>query len=152
MYDITFDARAVNKMLARFGSDAMGKRTRAAMNESLAYMQGQVQEGTPVGVAGNLRGSIITDIRGHSVDLSGKVFSPLPYARYVEFGRRPGKFPPRGPIELWARRKLGDASLWFVVARAIARRGTKGHFMFRNAWRSGKGNVELIFRRHIMGR
>lgn len=45
------------------------------------------------------------------------------HAVYVEFGRRPGRPPPSQALEGWARRKLGNARLAFVVARAIGRRG-----------------------------
>ena len=64
----------------------------------------------------------------------GEVFTgaQAPYAEYIEEGTRP-HFPPRAPMELWAQRKLGDARLWFVVARAIARRGTRAYHMFRDA-------------------
>ena len=64
----------------------------------------------------------------------GEVFTgaQAPYAEYIEEGTRP-HWPPRAPLELWAQRKLGDARLWFVVARAIARRGTRAYHMFRDA-------------------
>lgn len=92
---------------------------------------------TPVGVSGILRASIGTRLmRGTdaSVLVHGEVFTgaQAPYALFVEEGTRP-HFPPRAPIELWAQRVLGDRRLWFVVARAIARRGTRARHMFRDA-------------------
>jgi len=45
------------------------------------------------------------------------------YASYVEWGTRP-HFPPPDALRDWAGKFLGDPNLAFVVARAIARRGT----------------------------
>lgn len=89
---------------------------------------------TPVGVSGLLRASIGTRVMlgtDASTLVRGEIFTgaQAPYAVYVEMGTKP-HWPPRAPLELWAARVLGDARLWFVVARAIARRGTRArHFM-----------------------
>jgi hypothetical protein len=59
------------------------------------------------------------------------------YYKYVDEGRRPGKFPPIEPIRKWVREKnLGGLraevsleSLAYLVARKIAQKGTKAtHF------------------------
>ena len=151
-FTVTIDAKAVNNMLRKYGAQEMGKRTRAAINEVLGYFQGEVQKRTPAGGTGLLRQSITSKLWGVPLNLSGKVFpGGIAYAIYAERGRAAGKFPPRAPIELWAQRVLGDASLWFVVARKIAREGTKGAFMFRDAWRAGKGHAKAILKRRILG-
>jgi hypothetical protein len=86
----------------------------------------QARQRTPVGVSGILRASIGTRVT-MGTDAShlarGEVFTgaQAPYAIYVEEGTRP-HWPPRAPIELWAQRVLGNAKLWFVIARAISRR------------------------------
>jgi len=100
---------------------------------------------TPVDT-GILRASIATRVtpgQEAGVLVRGEVFTgaQAPYAIYVEAGTRP-HWPPRAPIEAWARRKLGDASLWFVVARAIARRGTRAHWMFRDAWQAVQETIQ----------
>ena len=64
------------------------------------------------------------------------------YSNYVEFGRRPGKWPPAGPIQLWVIRKLRPPAeevemVTFLVRRAIGRKGTKGAKMFQRAWDEG---------------
>lgn len=87
---------------------------------------------------GILRASIGTRVsvgQSASALVHGEVFTgqQAPYAVYVEEGTRP-HFPPRAPIELWTQRVLGDRKLWFLVARAISRRGTRAHHMFRDAW------------------
>jgi len=55
--------------------------------------------------------------------LSYEFTNVAPYHMYVEFGRKPGKWPPISKISAWCGRKLGDPTLGFVVARKI---GTEG--------------------------
>jgi len=104
-----------------------------AIVETLAT---ETKQHTPV-FSGNLRDSIFATVDlGEKADVTGRVGSgkQAPYARFVEEGTRP-HFPPVGALRLWAGRVLGDERLAFVVARAISRRGSRGRFMFRNAWR-----------------
>lgn len=87
---------------------------------------------------GHLEGSIAGEVRGQGLELTGVVNSPMPYAPVVELGRRPGKFPPLGPIQLWVRRKLNVPEsrvrgVAFLIARKIAAQGFPGRFMFRDA-------------------
>lgn len=60
------------------------------------------------------------------------------YAWFVEFGRRAGKFPPLDEIQQWAYKKLNmdekaSRSVGFMIARKIARFGTKPHPFFQPA-------------------
>jgi len=57
-----------------------------------------------------------------------RVFNAAPYAPVIEWGRRPGRFPPKAVIVAWIQRRLMKSrkeaeALSFVVRRAIARRG-----------------------------
>ena len=71
------------------------------------------------------------------------------YASVMEMGRKPGgKMPPVSVIAAWAHRK-GIMISAFVLARSIARKGIKGHFMFRNAARKGKSAVMAIWHKHL---
>ncbi len=77
----------------------------------------------------------------HRIDTSpvpmwGQAYTNVKYAPYVEFDTRP-HWPPikqftgkTEALDIWARHHHISA---FVVARAIARRGTKGHHMFERA-------------------
>jgi hypothetical protein len=56
----------------------------------------------------------------------------LTYAKYVEYGRRAGKMPPRSAIEQWAFSHGFTSQTVFLLQRAIGRKGTKGVHMFRN--------------------
>lgn len=150
--EFSIDFRELEHALKTVWPDRIRDRSRSAMQESVGYLQGEVQKRTPVD-QGIGRGSVFTELRGNSMpELRGIVATAQAYMTVVERGRRPGgRFPPRGPIQAWAGRVLGDASLWFVVARAIARRGTKGHFMFRDAAYKGRRTVEAIFSKHFRG-
>lgn len=79
---------------------------------------------------GKLRRSINDDVR-QSVngELFATVHTDLPRAIYVEEDTLP-HFPPLRALENWAR---FHNTTPYVVARAIAQRGTKGRHMFRNA-------------------
>jgi hypothetical protein len=82
---------------------------------------------------GELQRSIMADI----TPMSARIFSIKNYAVPVEMGRRKNsRMPPRGPIEAWLRSKGKDPRAWFVVARAIARRGIKGRFFMRAAYQA----------------
>lgn len=70
---------------------------------------------------GNLRRSINNWLEGM---WKGIVGVGERYGAYVEFGTKP-HFPPVAPLERWAQTKLGTSGLGFVIARKIARKGTK---------------------------
>ena len=112
------------------------RETGTTMQGIVDDLATQAKQRTPV-FTGTLRASIGTRVtlgRSAASLVQGEVFTgqQAPYALYVEEGTRP-HFPPRAPLELWAQRVLGDRRLWFVVARAISRRGTRAHHMFRDA-------------------
>lgn len=67
------------------------------------------------------------------------------YALYIHEGTgpavgRPPFMPPVAPIREWARRVLGDASLGFVIARAIGQKGLRP-----------RKYLEKPFRRRVRG-
>jgi hypothetical protein len=78
------------------------------------------------------------------------VFSDSPHAQAVEFGRRPGKLPPwseGSPLHKWVEQKLGvpgerSLSVSFLIARAIARRGTSGQGIFTKALNDSQGAID----------
>lgn len=177
MIQINVNAKDALNLLKNKTPAEISKRSRAAMNESVTYIQAEVQKGTPVDM-GILRGSIFTEIRGTAIpDMTGIIASPLSYAGFVERGRKPGsKPPPVDALLTWVERHLqphvlavsiktrratkvmiGDQKtkairgVAFLVARAIGKRGIKGKFMFRNAAQRGRRVVSGIFARHFRG-
>jgi hypothetical protein len=104
---------------------------------------------TPVNT-GLLRASIATDVTtGTSLGaaIRGTVFTgaQAPYAPYVEEGTAP-HWAPIGPLLLWARRVLGNERAAYAVQRAIARRGTRGRHMFRDAIAAVRPRMEGMLR------
>ena len=96
-------------------------------------------------VTGNLRASgkvqkvddKTLDVGFFSSDVENKG-----YARYVEYGRKPGKMPPPDILEAWAYKKFRlshkDArSMAWALARSIAKKGTKARPFFEPAVESG---------------
>ncbi len=79
----------------------------------------------PTGVTGTLAQSIQPgpiSVTGDNVEATIEVNAD--YASYVEWGTRP-HFPPVDALKDWAAKFLGDPKLAFIVARAIAKRGTR---------------------------
>lgn len=102
-----------------------------SMLEALLLTERELKENTPVGAHGLLRGSYAHEIRGATRgDVVGIVGSPLNYALPVELGTKP-HFPPLDALKDWVEKKLGvdpsrSENVAFLVARKIAKRGTKG--------------------------
>ena len=120
----------------------------ATLIEMGLVMENTVKEETPLGATKILRGSIFSEPRGTPIR-EVLVASTQLYAPIVERGRQPGKFPPIGPIELWVRRKLGidpgkSKGVAFVIARSIARKGTKGAAMFYKGFVRGRPVLERL--------
>ena len=96
-------------------------------------------------VTGNLRASgkvqkvddKTLDVGFFSSDVENKG-----YARYVEYGRKPGKMPPPDILEAWAYKKFrlshkeARSKAW-ALARTIAKKGTKARPFFEPAVESG---------------
>ncbi len=128
---------------------------REAMAEVTEMLRREVMTRTPIGASGNLRGSIYTEIRGEGRGaLRGVVASRVPYARYVEFGRRAGgRMPPwreGSSLYRWVAHKLKPPDGYiervsFLVARAIVRHGTSGHRMFARAFEENQSRIDRRF-------
>lgn len=66
------------------------------------------------------------------------------YGLYVEQGSRP-HFPPVAAIERWAQTKLGVRGAGFLIARKIARVGTKAHPFVAPAFSRSKVFIQQQF-------
>ena len=125
-----------------------------AMTESLAIVESNVVGRTPVNT-GFLRQSIGHRMRGTPGAIEGEVVSIASYAAPVEYGRKPGKWPPRDAIEYWVRRKLkitNDAevrSVAFLIARKIGLKGTKGAEMFQEGLQVSRPHIEKAIDRAL---
>jgi hypothetical protein len=124
------------------------REASAAVQTIVEDIAKEARSRTPVGVSGLLRASIYTDVTtgtSLSAAIRGTVFTgaQVPYARYVEEGTAP-HWAPIGPLLLWARRVLGDERAAYRVQRAIARRGTRGRHMFRDAMTAVRPQMQGI--------
>lgn len=146
---IELDKDMIEEARKRLGADELAHRKHAAMTESLAYLQQQVQERVPVNT-GITRAGIFTTIRGSPLEMRGIVASPHEHMPVLEFGRKPGgRMPPVDVIERWAYLKLGQAGLGFVIARSIAMKGTKALKIFTTVAQVGREAVVRIWYRHL---
>jgi hypothetical protein len=151
MMRIEIDRRSIDAALTRLSPEKFSRVMRAAMNESVAYVEHLVVPAIPENT-GTTRGSVFTDVRGTAAGMTGIVGTPAKHAIVLEHGRRPGgKFPPREEIALWAKRRLGvtDPGIVFLIRRKIAQKGTKALHMFENARKRGAGQVGKIIAKHF---
>lgn len=125
---IQVDDRKVQRMLT-----IAPQKIKAAKNEILnrgsIMTQAEMRVNAPV-FDGELRRSIRP--KWQSAD-TVVVFSDSKHAPVMELGRKPGgRLPPYKegtPLAKWVRIKMGQGVPPFLVARSIARKGTKGkHF------------------------
>lgn len=163
LLEIDIDVSEVLKLAGAFGAaaDEFKVELERGMNESGLLLTTKAAAGTPVNY-GLLRSAIVWPFgfelqQGALMDVvrgivgagdypSVSGVSTSTYVDFVENNTRP-HWAPIQPLKLWAIRKLGDERIAYAVQRKIAKKGTRGKHMFRNAWRSGKGQVISIFQR-----
>ena len=129
---------------------AIFRAMRRPMEQSLSHLATQVRALTPVGVSGDLRRGINTQIDGVAPGLVGEVLPNVLYGDPVEFGIPAGVFPPPDALQLWVKRKLDVPDekveqVAFLVARKIFRKGTKPRRMFQQGLLNGFPTVERIW-------
>jgi len=115
-----------------------------AMEDSTILIQSIAKVNAPV-YRGFLRVSIAQDVRQEGNTIIGEVGSAAPYADVVEQGRNVGWFPPVQELQTWARRKLGDEHLAFVIGRAIRKRGFRAQPYLQPAIEAAGPRITLIF-------
>jgi len=119
-----------------------------AVTEADSLLEREVREATPT-AHGLLRAGMFHTEQVSESGVIGVVGSPLNYAEPVELGTRP-HFPPIEPLIDWVKVKLGvpekeARGVAFLVARKIARSGTKGAFMFSKTLKAQEAAVGAIF-------
>jgi hypothetical protein len=130
-----------------------GKHYRKAMRKSVTTIEEKVKPLTPL-FRGRLRQSIVSEVRGTGVELTGVVGSNLKkeaYPAVMEFGRKPGaKMPPPKALERWVWLVLKPPKkmvkgIAFVIARAIGKRGIKGKRFLQRGFERSKRQVYANF-------
>jgi len=124
---IDYSFEGLEELIKKMDASILKGPLKKLLNSVSFGAMATIKELTPVDTK-NLRDSIHATIDSSSVPLWGKVSTNVLYANYVEEGTKP-HFPPPAALDVWAQRHGFESG--FVVARAIARKGTKGHHMFR---------------------
>jgi hypothetical protein len=78
------------------------------------------------------------------VNKSELTFELESYARYVDQGRRAGKFAPVKAIKDWCKVKGIDQSLAYVINRSIYENGIKPSLFFTNAFEAYAENIDEV--------
>lgn len=135
------DTSQVQRLAVRY-PEVFVEEAEAVLRLVTARLESAVVRAAPRGVGGaaGLAGSIFGEVQAAGISVQAVVGTPMPYAETVEYGRKPGSFPPVAPIALWAERKLGVAgdeamSVGFAIARKIFHKGTEGAHMFGDSWK-----------------
>ena len=134
--------------------DAFHQALAQATSAALERLAGAVRSHTPVGT-----GLLADSVFGMPMESGvGGIVSVHPpadvYAAPVEYGTL-AHFPPAEALRSWVEKKFGLTgeaeirSAAFRVARAIAKRGTRGHFMFQRAVDTERDAVLELFDREI---
>jgi hypothetical protein len=155
------EIKGLDEQIKRLNAyDAVSTRElTTAMSLSVKTLESAIKPLTPV-YRGRLRGSIASEVKQEGVgSIVGRVGSNLKSEEYpavMEFGRKPGSFPPLEPLIRWVHLKqiagtyrvkatktgkhtrVGnkdvqasqDRQAAYAIARSIAKKGIKGlHFM-----------------------
>lgn len=123
----------------------------AALQESVMLLQREVSENVPVGVTGELRQSIFSDVEGPMDKLVGVVGLTALHAESVEFGTVPHT-PPLDPLIDWVEAKLDLRGVEAKKAAraiqfAIRKRGTPAQGFMKKAFESTQLEIRLILER-----
>ena len=111
---------------------------RDAVREGGMYLFAQMVPRIPV-ASGNLRSSTRLDV--HDFDaFVGPAGGPSRYAYWADQGRRSGRTPPVEAIAYWLKRKRLNLNP-YLVARSIARKGTKGAHFVGETYRAHGGTA-----------
>lgn len=122
---------------------------RRTMQEAVLLVEREVRENVPR-VSGLTAGSITSDVASLPAGVLGVVGSSQPSALFLELGTRP-HMPPVEALQPWVRAVLGisdpkeNRSVAFLVARKIARDGTKAQRPFERASQSTHAQVVQMF-------
>jgi hypothetical protein len=125
--DMEFDFRSVHQMADRY--DNAGRMVvdeiRTGITRSAIQIEADAKRIVPTDTH-TLQRSITHEVEASGRDVVGRVGSNLVYAPVVEYGRSAGAaIPPPSALTGGLRRHGIDEQYAFVVARSIARRGTR---------------------------
>lgn len=138
--------RELQRKSERIVRELHGDEMLSGMRRATLLVQTDAKKLAPVDT-GRLRASITPDVRVEGRQVIGVVGSNVLYAPYMETGTRP-HWPPQAALETWARRHGTTA---FVVARAIARKGTKARPYLQPAFEQNKDRIQEMIGETVGG-
>lgn len=120
----------------------------AAMTQGTLLVEREVKDGMPR-VTGMTAASVASDAFATPMGVIGTVGSSQPSATFLELGTKP-HMPPVEALIPWVKAVLGvepkrARSVAFLVARKIARKGTKAQRNFEKAIVATEGQVLRMF-------
>jgi len=143
--------------LSGFPADATGEgldiyrmKMGQALRLSLDKIKNEAKKLTPVNNGALAKSIEWLDYHTTGGEMYGIVSTPLQYGIPIEYGTAP-HWVPIAPLKLWAKRVFGDESVAYAVQKAIARRGTKGRFMFRQGFAMSKRSINTYFQAAAKG-
>ena len=125
------------------------KVLEATMHQATLLLQRETQENTPK-VTGITARSFIADVFTTPAGVLGVVSSSQPTAVFLELGTKP-HMPPVAAMEPWVQAVLGIRDpkevkrVAFLVARKIAKRGTKPQRPLERAALATEGQIVVMF-------
>lgn len=137
MIKITSNIKKVKAQLKKWEKERK-EEVKKQVYISATNIEAKAKRNVPV-FEGTLRSSInVKQIRkGFAAQIGSGVLSgkPLVYAEAIEFGRKPGGFPPwqeNSGLYRWVKNKLGivgkmTKTVAFLIARKIAKEGFEKH-------------------------
>lgn len=138
--EITINSKAVRDLQKRFGSQ-IAARIQNIYNDGSIIVAKQITTNAAVGVTGNLNRNIERTVNANGA----RIVPKEKYHSVIEKGRRPnGKMPPYSdPLFVkWVNQKLGSDASPYLVARSIAKKGTKAQPFIVPAYVKTKPIVE----------
>lgn len=138
--------RELQRETERIVRELHGEPMLNGMRRATLLVQTSAKRLAPVDT-GRLRSSITPEIREESRRVIGVVGSNVIYAPYMETGTRP-HWPPEAALEVWAKRHGTTA---YIVARSIARKGTKARPYLQPAFDQNKERIQTIIGETVRG-
>lgn len=131
--------------MRRFAQTSLALRFRSVemINDIIADLNAK-DKNASMSLAKSLRFSI-----SHSNSMISVSFRAKSHWKFVDKGRKPGKFVPIKPLVRWARVKLGlsgkeAVSAAFAISKSIQKKGIKGTNIFTNNINKFKKDIQKL--------
>lgn len=133
----------LDKLQNKLKASVAGPPVTKFFTRGALLVQREAKPLTPVD-RGTLRRSITTEVDSRSpIPQYALIGTNVAYALYVHEGRKPGKYPPAGPIAAWIKRKQLNVPT-FTVQRAIARRGIEAKPFLKDGFENATPAINAL--------